>query len=213
MIGTTGSGKSTIATLLMRMYDPQGGQILVDKENIKAFNLKYYRSQIGYVPQDVFLFSDTLARNIAFGEDEINMDEVEASAKIAAIYDSIKNFENGFDTEIGERGLTLSGGQKQRVSIARALIKSPEILIFDDSLSAVDTKTEEEILNNLKKVMKGKTCVFISHRVSTIKNADQILVLDRGCIVERGNHDSLIKKQGSYFELYEKQLLEEEAVS
>lgn len=213
IIGTTGSGKSTIATLLMRMYDPQNGQILVDKENIKDFNLKFYRSQIGYVPQDVFLFSDTLARNIAFGEDVINMEEVEASAKAAAIYENIRHFEKGFDTEIGERGLTLSGGQKQRVSIARALIKNPEILIFDDSLSAVDTKTEEEILNNLKTMMKGKTCIFISHRVSTIKNADQILVLDRGRIIERGNHESLIKKQGSYFALYEKQLLEEEAVS
>lgn len=213
IIGTTGSGKSTIATLLMRMYDPQSGEILIDNENIRDFNLKYYRSQIGYVPQEVFLFSDTLTRNIAFGEDIINMEDVEASAKAAAMYESIINFEKGFDTEIGERGLTLSGGQKQRISIARALIKSPEILIFDDSLSAVDTKTEEEILNNLKKVMKGKTCIFISHRVSTIKNADQILVLDRGRIVERGDHDSLIKEQGSYFALYEKQLLEEEAVS
>lgn len=213
IIGTTGSGKSTIASLIMRMYDPQSGEVLINGQNIKDFNLKYYRSQIGYVPQDVFLFSDTLARNIAFGEDDINMEKVEAAAKSAAIYENIKNFEKGFETEIGERGLTLSGGQKQRVSIARALIKNPEILIFDDSLSAVDTKTEEEILNNLKRIMRGKTCIFISHRVSTIKNADQILVLDRGHIVERGNHETLLEKRGSYFTLYEKQLLEEESVS
>jgi ATP-binding cassette subfamily B protein len=213
IIGTTGSGKSTIASLLMRMYDPQDGEVLVDGKNIKHFNLKYYRSQIGYVPQDVFLFSDTLAHNIAFGEDVVNMEDVEAAAKSAAIYENIKNFEKGFETEIGERGLTLSGGQKQRVSIARALIKNPEILIFDDSLSAVDTKTEEEILSNLKRLMKGKTCIFISHRVSTIKNADQILVLDKGNIVERGNHNSLLEKKGSYYALYEKQLLEEESVS
>jgi ATP-binding cassette subfamily B protein len=213
IIGTTGSGKSTIARLLMRMYDPQSGQILIDGRNIKDFNLKHYRNQIGYVPQEVFLFSDSLARNIAFGVDTVNTEDIEAAAKAAAIYDNIKNFEKGFETEIGERGLTLSGGQKQRVSIARALIKNPEILIFDDSLSAVDTKTEEEILNNLKKVMKGKTCIFISHRVSTIKNADLILVLDKGRIIEKGNHESLLKKGGSYLALYEKQLLEEESVS
>ncbi len=213
IIGTTGSGKSTISRLLMRMYDPQSGQILIDGRSIKDFNLKHFRSQIGYVPQEVFLFSDSLARNIAFGVDTTNTEDIEAAAKAAAIYDNIKNFEKGFETEIGERGLTLSGGQKQRVSIARALIKNPEILIFDDSLSAVDTKTEEEILNNLKKVMKGKTCIFISHRVSTIKNADQILVLDKGRIIENGNHESLLKKGGSYLALYEKQLLEEESVS
>jgi ATP-binding cassette subfamily B protein len=213
IIGTTGSGKSTISRLLMRMYDPQSGQILIDGRSIKDFNLKHFRSQIGYVPQEVFLFSDSLARNIAFGVDTTNTEDIEAAAKAAAIYDNIKNFEKGFETEIGERGLTLSGGQKQRVSIARALIKNPEILIFDDSLSAVDTKTEEEILNNLKKVMKGKTCIFISHRVSTIKNADQILVLDKGRIIEKGNHESLLKKGGSYLALYEKQLLEEESVS
>lgn len=213
IIGTTGSGKSTIARLLMRMYDPQSGQVLIDGKNIKDFNLKHYRTQIGYVPQEVFLFSDSLARNIAFGVDTINIEDIEAAAKAAAIYENIKNFEKGFETEIGERGLTLSGGQKQRVSIARALIKNPEVLIFDDSLSAVDTKTEEEILNNLKKVMKGKTCIFISHRVSTIKNADLILVLDKGRIVERGTHDSLLKERGSYLALYEKQLLEEESVS
>lgn len=213
IIGTTGSGKSTIASLLLRMYDPQNGEVLIDGKNIKELNLKHYRSQIGYVPQEVFLFSDTLARNIAFGEDVANMDAIESAAKTAVIYDNIIHFEKGFETEIGERGLTLSGGQKQRVSIARALIIKPQILIFDDSLSAVDTKTEEEILNNLKKFMKYKTCIFISHRVSTIKNAHQILVLDKGKIIERGNHESLIQKKGSYFSLYEKQLLDEESIS
>ena len=146
IIGTTGSGKSTIASLLLRMYDPQSGSIKMDGQNIKSLNLKHYRRQIGFVPQEVFLFSDTLARNIAFGEDKLDLAKVEQAAKDAAIYDNIIHFQKGFDTEIGERGLTLSGGQKQRISIARALIKNPEVLIFDDSLSAVDTKAEEEIL-------------------------------------------------------------------
>ena len=180
IIGTTGSGKSTIASLLLRMYDPQSGSIKMDGQNIKSLNLKHYRRQIGFVPQEVFLFSDTLARNIAFGEDKLDLAKVEQAAKDAAIYDNIIHFQKGFDTEIGERGLTLSGGQKQRISIARALIKNPEVLIFDDSLSAVDTKTEEEILTNLNKVMKGKTCILISHRISTIKNADQIIVMNKG---------------------------------
>ena len=213
IIGTTGSGKSTIASLLLRMYDPQSGSIKMDGQNIKSLNLKHYRRQIGFVPQEVFLFSDTLARNIAFGEDKLDLAKVEQAAKDAAIYDNIIHFQKGFDTEIGERGLTLSGGQKQRISIARALIKNPEVLIFDDSLSAVDTKTEEEILTNLNKVMKGKTCILISHRISTIKNADQIIVMNKGEIVERGTHESLLTKRGSYFTLYEKQLLEEESVS
>lgn len=213
IIGTTGSGKSTIANLLLRMYDPESGYIKMDGRDIKTFNLKHYRGQIGYVPQEVFLFSDSIAKNIAFGEDVVDSLKIEEAAKAAAIYENIIRFEKGFDTDIGERGLTLSGGQKQRVSIARALIKNPEVLIFDDSLSAVDTKTEEDILTNLKKIMKGKSCIFISHRISTIKNADQILVLDKGRIVERGNHESLLNKRGSYFSLYEKQLLEEESVS
>ncbi len=213
IIGTTGSGKSTIATLIMRMYDVQKGQVLIDGKDIKDFNLQSYRAQIGYVPQDVFLFSDTIARNIAFGEDKVDNDDIEAAARTSAIYENISKFEKGFETEIGERGITLSGGQKQRVSIARALIKNPEILIFDDCLSAVDTKTEEEILNNLSKVMRNKTCIFISHRISTIKNADYILVLDKGEMVEQGTHEDLLKRKGSYFELYEKQLLEEETAS
>ncbi|MBC7653602.1 MAG: ATP-binding cassette domain-containing protein, partial [Oligoflexus sp.] len=158
----------------------------------------------------VFLFSDTIARNIAFGQDKLDMEKVEQAAKDAAVYKNIIAFDKKFETFIGERGITLSGGQKQRVSIARAIIKSPQILIFDDCLSAVDTKTEEEILNSLGKVMKGKTSILIAHRVSTIKNADKIIVLDNGEIIEQGNHNLLMDKKGVYFELYEKQLLEEQ---
>lgn len=210
IIGKTGSGKSTIARLLMRMYDAQSGQILVDGIPINKLNLNSYRSQIGFVPQEVFLFSDTIARNIAFGKEKLDMDAVIEATKNADVYDNIIEFEEGFETSIGERGITLSGGQKQRISIARALITNPKILIFDDCLSAVDTKTEERILNNLSTVMRNKSAVFIAHRVSTIKNADHILVMDQGKIVEQGKHEELLAARGSYFELYEKQLLEEE---
>src|SRR5690606_30382402 len=157
ILGRTGSGKSTIAALLMRMYDVQSGAVLMDNKHIGSYNLQDYRRQFGYVPQGVFLFSDTLARNIAFGLDNVDQEKVETAAKAAAVYNNIINFNNGFQTEIGERGLTLSGGQKQRVSIARALVTEPEVLIFDDSLSAVDTKTEEEILENLNKIMNNRT--------------------------------------------------------
>lgn len=210
IIGKTGSGKSTIARLLMRMYDAQSGQILVDGIPINKLNLNSYRSQIGFVPQEVFLFSDTIARNIAFGKENLDMEAVIEATKNADVYDNIIEFEEGFETAIGERGITLSGGQKQRISIARALITNPKILIFDDCLSAVDTKTEERILNNLGTVMRNKSAVFIAHRVSTIRNADHILVMDQGKIVEQGKHEELLAARGSYFELYEKQLLEEE---
>lgn len=210
IIGKTGSGKSTIARLLMRMYDAQSGKISVDGIPIDKLNLNSYRSQIGFVPQEVFLFSDTIARNIAFGKEKLDMDAVIEAAKNAHVYDNIIEFEEGFETAIGERGITLSGGQKQRISIARALIINPKILIFDDCLSAVDTKTEERILNNLSAIMRDKSAVFIAHRISTIKNADHILVMDQGKIVEQGKHDELLAARGSYFELYEKQLLEEE---
>ncbi len=180
IIGKTGSGKSTLANLLMRMYDVENGKISIDGENIKSLNLKNYRSQIGFVPQEVFLFSDTIKNNIAFGLDQVTDEEVHDAAKNASVYNNIIGFEEKFQTMLGERGITLSGGQKQRVSIARALIKSPKILIFDDCLSAVDTKTEEEILQNLGKIMLGKTSILIAHRISTIKNADKILVLDDG---------------------------------
>jgi ATP-binding cassette subfamily B multidrug efflux pump len=210
IIGRTGSGKSTIANLIMRMYDCTGGDILIDDQSVKRFNLEGYRSQIGFVPQEVFLFSDTIANNIAFSADTLNIPLVEHAAKDAAVYNNIMELENGFETLIGERGITLSGGQKQRVSIARAIVKHPQILIFDDCLSAVDTRTEEEILNNLGRIMQGKTSIIISHRISTIKNADKILVMENGEIVEQGNHTYLMDQKGAYFELYEKQLLEEE---
>lgn len=213
IIGKTGSGKSTIANLIMRMYDVDKGEISIDKQNIKHINLEAYRSKIGFVPQEVFLFSDTIGRNIAFGLDELDQLKVEEAAKNAAVYNNIISFDKKFETYIGERGITLSGGQKQRISIARAIIKEPEILIFDDCLSAVDTKTEEEILTSLGKVMKGKTSILIAHRISTIKNADKILVLENGEIAEHGNHANLMAKKGLYFELYEKQLLEEQQLS
>ncbi len=212
VIGRTGSGKSTIANLLMRMYDVDQGQILIDQKNLHSLDLNSFRQQLGFVPQEVFLFSDTIRNNIAFGIPDPDTDSVENAAKNAVVYNNIKEFEKGFETLIGERGITLSGGQKQRLSIARAIIKEPQILIFDDCLSAVDTKTEEQILRNLGKVMKNKTSILIAHRVSTIKNADKILVMDGGEIMEQGSHRSLIAKKGIYFELYEKQLLEEQTV-
>ncbi|MFI5161069.1 MAG: ABC transporter ATP-binding protein [Sphingobacteriales bacterium] len=210
IIGRTGSGKSTIANLIMRMYDCTGGEIAIDHAPVQRLNLDNYRSQIGFVPQEVFLFSDTIANNIAFSADVLDMPKVEQAAKDAAVYSNIMELEKGFATLIGERGVTLSGGQKQRVSIARAIIKQPQILIFDDCLSAVDTRTEEEILSNLGNIMKGKTSIIIAHRISTIKNADKILVMDRGEIVEHGTHNELMERRRVYFELYEKQLLEEE---
>ncbi|QJD94433.1 ABC transporter ATP-binding protein [Mucilaginibacter robiniae] len=210
IIGRTGSGKSTIANLIMRMYDCTQGEILIDNTPLKQINLNSYRSQVGFVPQEVFLFSDTIANNIAFSADVLDMAKVEQAAKDAAVYNNIIELEDSFATLIGERGITLSGGQKQRVSIARAIIKEPQILIFDDCLSAVDTRTEEEILSNLGRLMKDKTSIIIAHRISTIRNADKILVMDEGCIVEQGNHEDLMQQKGVYFELYEKQLLEEQ---
>lgn len=209
IIGRTGSGKSTIANLIMRMYDCSGGEIRIDGSALKSLNLDNYRSQIGFVPQEVFLFSDTIAHNIAFSSDVLDMPRVEQAARDAAVYYNIMEFDKGFETMVGERGITLSGGQKQRVSIARAIVKQPRILIFDDCLSAVDTRTEEEILNNLGNIMQGKTSIIIAHRISTIKNADKILVMEDGEIIEQGTHDVLMQQKGSYFELYEKQLLEE----
>lgn len=210
IIGRTGSGKSTIANLVMRMYDCTNGHVLIDGKDVRQLNLENYRSQVGFVPQEVFLFSDTITNNIAFSAGTLDKQLIEQAAKDAAVYGNIMELDKGFDTLIGERGVTLSGGQKQRVSIARAIVKHPQILIFDDCLSAVDTRTEEEILTNLGRNMTGKTSIIIAHRISTIKNADKILVMDRGEIIEHGNHEELMDKKGAYFELYEKQLLEEE---
>ncbi len=210
IIGRTGSGKSTLANLIMRMYDVDKGLISVDGSPLKDLNLNNYRSQIGFVPQEVFLFSDTIKNNIAFGLDQVTDTEIETASKNAAVYYNIIDFEKKFETMLGERGITLSGGQKQRVSIARALIKEPRLLIFDDCLSAVDTRTEEEILNNLSRIMKNRTSILIAHRISTIKNADKIIVLDAGEIIEQGTHTQLLSLNGAYSEMYQNQLLEEE---
>jgi ATP-binding cassette, subfamily B, multidrug efflux pump len=212
IVGPTGSGKSTIANLICRLYDVTEGGLLIDGKDIRNHPLEYLRSQTGYVPQEVFLFSDTIARNIAFSVDVDKQSQktIEQAAKDAAIYSNIMEFPEKFETLVGERGITLSGGQKQRVSIARAIIKKPRILLFDDCLSAVDTETEEEILNNLKRVMQGKTSIIISHRVSSVKNAGNIIVLQQGRIVEQGSHQQLLSLGGTYANLHKMQLLEEE---
>jgi ATP-binding cassette subfamily B protein len=210
LLGTTGSGKSTVASLLCRMYEPTEGHILVDGIDIRDYKLSSLRSQLGYVPQDVFLFSDTIRSNIAFGTEGLPDEKIIQAARDADLYDNIQTFPEGFNTKLGERGITLSGGQKQRVSIARAVVREPRILILDDALSAVDTKTENAILGSLKRIMQNRTSIIISHRVSSAKLADRILVLDDGRIVEQGTHEELIDHNGVYRELYEKQLQTEE---
>lgn len=210
ILGKTGSGKSTIVNLISRLYDTSTGEVLIDDVNILDSNLYDIRNQIGFVPQDPFLFSDTIENNIKFGKEDASKEEIIAAARNAVIHDNIAEFKNGYETILGERGVTLSGGQKQRTSIARAIIKNPKILIFDDCLSAVDTETEEKILSNLEKVSKNKTTFIISHRVSSAKNADKIIVLDEGEIVQQGVHNQLIEEDGYYKELYNQQLLEKE---
>ena len=208
--GRTGSGKTTIAQLLARLYDVTEGEITVNNIPITQINLPSLRKNIGYVNQDVFLFSDTVANNIAFGShvENIEMSEIEEAAKKADIYRNILDLKEGFQTKIGERGVTLSGGQKQRIAMARALITDPEILILDDSLSAVDTETEDNILSHLNTFMEGRTTIIISHRISSIKHCDKIMVLDKGEVKEYGNHEEIMKNEGLYKLLYDQQLLE-----
>ena len=209
-IGKTGSGKSTILDLVARLYDVSSGTILIDDTPIENLNINSLRSSIGAVPQDAFLFSDTIRNNIKFGKEDASDEEIIAVAKMAVVHENIIGFANQYNTVLGERGITLSGGQKQRVSIARALLKDPDIYLFDDCLSAVDTETEEAILNNLKKASRNRTTLIVSHRVSSAKNADKIIVLQDGAILQEGTHDSLVAQGGYYKELYQHQLSEKE---
>nr|WP_294777249.1 ABC transporter ATP-binding protein [uncultured Flavobacterium sp.] len=210
ILGQTGSGKSSILSLITRMYDIKEGQITIDGEAIDQVNLYDLRNSIGIVPQDAFLFSDTIKNNIKFGKEDATDEEVIQAAQNAVVHENIMNFNTQYETILGERGITLSGGQKQRVSIARAIIKNPEILLFDDCLSAVDTETEEQILNNLLRISKNKTTIIVSHRVSSAKNADKIIILEEGQIIQEGSHNQLVNQPGYYAELYLKQLSEKE---
>jgi ATP-binding cassette subfamily B multidrug efflux pump len=210
ILGKTGSGKSTILSLISRLYDVPQGQITIDGNEISKLNLNDLRNNIGIVPQDAFLFSDSIKNNIKFGNQNATDEEVIEAAKNAVVHDNIIGFNKQYDTILGERGITLSGGQKQRVSIARAIIKNPAILLFDDCLSAVDTETEETILNNLFEICKDKTTIIVSHRVSSAKNADKIIILEEGKIIQQGSHNQLINQEGYYSSLYIKQLSEKE---
>jgi ATP-binding cassette subfamily B protein len=213
IVGATGSGKSTLVNLLPRLQNPPRGTVLVDGNDVRDIPLHELRGMIGFVPQEPFLFSDTLADNVAFGVPDVKHDDparIQAAAAIAQLDKDIRDFPQGYETMVGERGITLSGGQKQRTAIARAVVTDPRILILDDALSAVDTYTEEEILSRLRGVLRARTAIIISHRISTVRDADQIVVLDAGRVVEKGRHDELIRLGGHYAELYKKQLLEEE---
>lgn len=208
VVGSTGAGKTSLAQLLLRLYEPTQGTISIDGHELNQINLSEYRDHLGYVPQDVFLFSDTIRNNISFGMEHATEIEIIGAAKDASVHQNIIDFSNGYETNIGERGIMLSGGQKQRIAIARALIKKPELLILDDCLSAVDAETEEQILASLKKHLDQTTAVIISHRISSVITCDEIIVLDKGEIIERGNHDELITQKGYYQGLYEKQMRE-----
>jgi ATP-binding cassette, subfamily B, multidrug efflux pump len=210
IVGPTGSGKSTLVNLIPRVYDAEPGAVLIDGLPVREFPLETLRRNIGFVPQETFLFSDTIRENIAFGAADATDAEVRSAAEAANIAEDIESFPDKYETTVGERGITVSGGQKQRTAIARALIRDPRILVLDDALSSVDTHTEDKILNHLREVMTGRTTIFISHRVSTVQNADKIAVLHGGEIVEYGTHQELLLLNGYYTDLYNKQLLEEE---
>jgi ATP-binding cassette subfamily B multidrug efflux pump len=210
LVGRIGSGKSTVAQLVPRLFDVGGGEILLDGQDIRKLSLRDLRQTLGYVPQDPFLFSTSLRRNLAFGRDDVTEDELKRAAAIARLDRDLEVFPEKLDTIVGERGVTLSGGQKQRATLARALVMDPPVLILDDCLSSVDAQTEAEILRGLRSILKEKTCLIISHRISAVKEADEILVLDDGRIIERGSHDELVRRGGVYAELYQQQRLSEE---
>jgi len=210
IVGPTGSGKTTLVSLIPRIYDAEPGSMLIDGIPVREYPLATLRRNLGFVPQETFLFSETVRENIAFGSENATDEEVRSAAQAASLADDIEGFPEAYKTMVGERGITLSGGQKQRTAIARAVIRNPRILVLDDALSSVDTHTEDKILNHLRAIMRGRTTIFISHRVSTVRNADRIAVLHAGRIVELGTHDELVAKNGYYTDLYNKQLLEEE---
>lgn len=209
IIGKTGSGKTTLVNLLLRLYKIEEGSVKIGNRDIEEYPLEILREGIGYVPQDNFLFSASVKENIGFFKDNYSIEDIENTAKLSCVYDNIKAFPKGFDTIIGERGVNLSGGQKQRISIARALIKTPQLLILDDALSAVDTKTEEEIINNFADILKDKMAIIIAHRISAVKHSDEIIVMARGHIVEKGSHEELLEQKGAYYEIYQEQFKEE----